>query len=757
MAIRFQNLALEDTDLFGVSLTGTVSRSDKGALKELAQQAMKRGKVSLILDLSGLTSLGGAGAGVLAGFQRRLLDEGGEAVFAGVQPIVRHFLNSKFDNLPHRHFASVGDAVRNFHNADYVEPVVSEPVSPPPRETPDEAASAPEPPAPAAPAEISDDVPESGAMSFHDESSEADSDLDGLLAEFTGKEARKGRRKEYHYASLDEAVQAVGAWHEGRDREEFATALTNLLFSQGLADRVTLMFPAGIQLWTLDEEWSLPLSGSFATQLVEHGRPLSMLDIREEDLNPEELSFLEELNPDVFLPLLVGKQLVGAILLANDDPAREYTVGENFAFELLLEVLGQREDRVPETSPADQEGEGTGRTGPRTGELVEAARSLDTGDGQAVPGLEDVLYRLAMDLPDADDRPHFWRIFQRHVSRRYPIAQLGFMDPASHRPQVMCGLDNQWMALDLGQERLRMFFRTMQRPVRVENLPTCFAAVKEKLQGVDVQWLVPLRHEEDYLGLVLLACELEEGALAPEDRLMQVFGPTARLLHRFDGNQDKADLTRDLVQVLMGQREERCYGSDSVTHELVRNLDILAREMAFPPAQHRDLVYGCLLRDIGLVGSSDELMTSPDAMTPEQLQVYYQHPLRGEALMGDLGLPDTIVEVIAGHHERYNGQGYPEGLIGREIPLAARVVTVVENYVGMIQGVGGDEPLSPEEAASALREDPGGRFDPDIVSVFLKAVLPQDETGADDGTTQDSDPAEAHAVCPDTAEKVVEV
>jgi len=723
MAIRFQNLALDNPDLFGVSLEGTVSRSDKGALQELADQAMERGKVHLVLDMSGLTSLGGAGAGVLAGFQKRLLDQGGEAVFAGVKPIVRHFLNSKFRDLPHRHFPSAEEAGENFHNTDYVEPLVdplaaTEPA--PPKEPEPEPARKPGPGS----AESAGDL-ETGAMSFHDESEESDSNLDGLLSEFTGKEARKGRRKEYRYTSLDEAVEAVGAWHEGRDRGEFATALTNLLFSQGLADSVTMMFPTGIVLQTLDGVWQLPLSGSFAGQMVATGRPLCMLDIRDDELDQTELDFLEEVNPEMILPLLVGQQLVGAVLLANDDGGREYTVGESFAFELLIKVLNrQAEAPAGPRARNGEEGPALVASSP-SDDLVEAARSLDTGQSSAGLEMDNILFKLAMDLPEADDRPHFWRIFQRHISRVHPIAELGFLDPGSHRPQVMFGLDNDWMALDLGHERLQMFFRTMERPVQVENLPSFFKEVKEKLQSAGVHWLVPMRHEDTHLGLVLLACDLDRSDCAPEDRLMQVFEPTARLLARFDGRQENADVTRDLVQVLMGEREKRCYGADDFTVAMAGHLDMLAREMALPLDQHRDLIYGCLLRDIGLVGQGDELMTSPDTMTPEQLQVYYQHPQRGEELVTRLGLPSTIVEVIAAHHERFNGQGYPEGLAGREIPLAARIVTVVENYVGMVQGVGGREPLTPTEAAQEMREDAGGRFDPDILTAFLQAVQPE--------------------------------
>lgn len=773
MAIQFQTIPLSNADLFGVSLTGTVSRSDKGALKELADQAMKRGKVYLVLDLSGLTSLGGAGAGVLAGFQKRLLDEGGEAVFVGVQPIVGHFLKSKFEDLPHRHFADVQEAQENFHKAGYKEPdpvVAVDPESPVEEETRAE---------PTAESKADETTPEKipqsdneeiGAMSFHDEEDDADSDLDNLLAEFTGKEARKGRRKEYHYTSLDEAVQSVGAWHEGRDREEFSAALTNLLFSQGLADSVVMMFPSGIKLQTMDEKWALPLSGSFATQLVEHGRPLSMLDIRDEELSGDELNFLEEINPEMFLPLLVGRQLVAVLLLANDGSDREYSVGECFAFELLTKVLNQNAESIARrdlsnqddlndpNDPNDQndlndqasqanlahlDDQATAKVSPsiakreRAGDLVEAARSLDSSAAVAaatrsIDGLDSILYQLAMDLPEADDGPHFWRIFQRHVSRRYPITELAVLNPVAQRPQVMCGLDNRWMALDLGNERLQMFFRTMERPVLVSNLPSFFSKEKMKMQEAGVHCLIPLRWEEDYLGLVLLACDLDDFGDSPEERLIQIFGPTARLLSRFDDTQDDADVTRDLVQVLLAERECRCYGSDQMTHELVHHLDMLAGEMDFTPGQHRDLVYGCLLRDIGLVGQSDALMTSPDDMTPEQLQVYYQHPQRGLDLVHHLNLPTTIQEVIVSHHERFNGQGYPEGLAEREIPLSARVVTVVENYVGMILGVGGRRPLGADEAARQLREDPGGRFDPDIVTVFLQSVLSNEVVAAEE-------------------------
>ncbi len=701
--------------MFGVSLAGSVSRSDKTALQELAQQAMSRKKVQLVLDLSHLSSLGGSGARVLADFQRRLIALGGEAVFSGVGPVVRRFLDGKFDDLPLRYYLNVDDAVREFHNEDYTAPDHSA------LQPPDLAKAQPAATVEPVLNQSTEDNDDVGAMSFlEDEEGDADSGLNDLLHEFTAKDARKGRRKEHRYTSLTEAISALGTWHNGKNRQEFADALTNLLFSQGLADNVTLLFPSGIHLRSTSGEKKIPLAGSLARQLVDYARPLTILDLHADELKKSETDYLEEVNPEMILPLLHDKQLIGVILLSNNGQDREYTVGENFAFELLMQVLGGStvEAGMPssENSSAPVE------------DLLEAAQSVTApSNTKTPPDLNETLYHLALELPDADDRPHFWRIFWRNVKTIMPLDELAFLAPDGNRPQVMAGHGTDWMALDMGQDRLKMFFRSMERPVRVANLPSLFQEIKDKMMAAGVDWLIGLNWDDQYQGMVLLGCKMDEMEMFPEERLMQLFEPTGRMLARFDSHNDDADLTQSLVQTLMAEREIRCFGSDDVTLSMVEQLNLLAVEMGFPPDQHRDLLYGCLLRDLGLVGQPDELMVAPSEMTPEQLQVYYKHPERGRDLLSERDLPTTILEVVSCHHERYNGQGYPEGLAGREIPLPARVVSVVENYVAMINGIGLPEPMSAKDSAQQMREDPGGRFDPDIVTVFLQAVLPGQE------------------------------
>ena len=370
-------------------------------------------------------------------------------------------------------------------------------------------------------------------------------------------------------------------------------------------------------------------------------------------------------------------------------------MGENFAFELLIKVLAEG---------SDQESE-----------------EIDPENVAPATDLDEVLLQLALELPEADDSEQFWRLFLRRTEAVLGASDLAYLAPEGSHPLVITSLSARTAALDLGNDRLQLFFHTIERPVLVANMPQFFRSFRDDLKQAGIHWLVPLAWDGRDLGTVLLGVAGSEVG-SDIERIEALFQPTARLLARFAGNNDTADWSLDLVRVLIGQREKRCFGSDKVTEAIVQQVHRLGREMGFAPEQERHLIYGCLLRDVGLVGQDDALMRSPREMISTQRQAYRLHPLEGPKLLQHLDLPQVIIDVIECHHERFNGEGFPQGLQGRQIPLAARVVTVVENYVTMITGAGGRRALTPEQAAQALRDDFGQRYDPDIVSVFLQAV-----------------------------------
>ncbi len=754
MAARFKPLNLANPDLFGVGLSGIVGRSDKKNLLELADRCLEKGKVKLVLDLSELKSIGGGGATILADFQKRLQSQGGEAVIAGAGDVVQRFLVPKFADLPLRFFESPEAAAESFagESAPKESSRTGKKAAPKAagksEQTADTAKSSAAKQADKKPSKDNGEGKDKGKSKGKDEGLSA---MNEVLEEFNGSSeeevAYHGRRKDHQYTSLSDAVGALGSWDDYQEHTEYATTLRNLLFSHGLADDALLLVEREDMMEDADQEWQLPMNSSLVRQLAEVDGSLTILDIAQDDLDEHEITLLEEVNPDIILPVHRDGSLAAVLMLNRAGDEQEFSVAEHFALELLLRVL---EDPAPagRASAVDLESGDRAAALPvlEMSDEATAAGSTALPEEWSPPRTSDattsqVLLQLALNLPDADDRPHFWRLFARHTWNVMPLRYLAFLGPAMSRPQVVAGDNSRWTGLDLSDKKLQSYFRGMERPVATENLPAFFKGTKVSLADSGADWLITLKWDGEYLGTAIIGLEAEYSDDNPAERLMEIFAETSRLLARFDGSNDNADINLNLVKLLLGEREKRCFGHDQLTEAIVDHVHRLARVMGFPPDQERNLTYGCLLRDIGLMSKGDDLMVPPEEMDPTQWPVYRRHPEDGATLLAKLNLPQTIVDVVHCHHERFNGEGFPRGIAGREIPLAARLVTVVENYVSMVIGTGGREPIQPDTAARIMSDNLGQRYDPDIVNLFLQAIRSDSDKSGDGATKKKAAPA----------------
>ncbi|GMR19468.1 MAG: response regulator [Gammaproteobacteria bacterium] len=146
----------------------------------------------------------------------------------------------------------------------------------------------------------------------------------------------------------------------------------------------------------------------------------------------------------------------------------------------------------------------------------------------------------------------------------------------------------------------------------------------------------------------------------------------------------------------------------------------------------QDLVYAALLHDIGKIGLPDALVGKAfNAMTPDESKEVRKHPVIGQAVLMALEPLHEAALLIRSHHERYDGQGYPDGLKGEAIPLGARMLSVANDYDALLQGTLVNGCLSDNQARQFLRENSGKRYDRQIVDAFL-ALL--DEEGQESGT-----------------------
>jgi ribonuclease P protein subunit RPR2 len=144
----------------------------------------------------------------------------------------------------------------------------------------------------------------------------------------------------------------------------------------------------------------------------------------------------------------------------------------------------------------------------------------------------------------------------------------------------------------------------------------------------------------------------------------------------------------------------------------------LARVVGLPLDEMPRLQFGFLLHDIGKVAVPDAILYKPEALTEEERALMEQHPLIGAEIVGRVEFLSGAVDVVRSHHERWDGAGYPDGLAGEAIPLAARVFAVAD----VLDALTTTRPYRPASSFAVAREmitaASGTQFDPRVIEAF---------------------------------------
>lgn len=172
----------------------------------------------------------------------------------------------------------------------------------------------------------------------------------------------------------------------------------------------------------------------------------------------------------------------------------------------------------------------------------------------------------------------------------------------------------------------------------------------------------------------------------------------------------------NLVELRGGQMA----GHSRRVAELARRI---GQALRLPPEEAQDLFFAALLHDIGKFGLPDALLGKPfNQLTPDERNEMVKHPAKGEALLMGLEQLRGAARLIRAHHERFDGQGYPDGLSGIAIPLGARILAVANDYDAIQQGAISAKRASAEEALAYLRAGRGHRYDPTVLDAVEKLL-----------------------------------
>lgn len=176
----------------------------------------------------------------------------------------------------------------------------------------------------------------------------------------------------------------------------------------------------------------------------------------------------------------------------------------------------------------------------------------------------------------------------------------------------------------------------------------------------------------------------------------------------------------EVIDVLVGLLEvgDQFFGGGS--HQAMKLARSVAEEMAVGQESLEEIILATLLRDIGRAGLDSKLFAIRGPLGGQQRDRMKDHVTGSLRLLDHIDFPWKVLPVIRHHHERYDGKGYPDGLRGREIPLGARIVAVVDAYIAMVSERPHRTAMTPENAQRELMHHAGTQFDPEIVEVLLR-------------------------------------
>jgi len=190
-------------------------------------------------------------------------------------------------------------------------------------------------------------------------------------------------------------------------------------------------------------------------------------------------------------------------------------------------------------------------------------------------------------------------------------------------------------------------------------------------------------------------------------------------------HENLATAYRDTVVMLCMAAEGK---DENTSHHLFRvqyYTESLALAMGLEKKEAEHLGLMSMLHDIGKLAVPDEILKKPGKLDAEEWVIMKKHPLQGVRILGNNPFYQQAREISAGHHENFDGSGYPKGLVGEATPLAARIVKLADVFDALTTKRPYKEPWSMEDAIALIKSESGSSFDPQIVEQ-LKSLF---ETG----------------------------
>jgi len=447
--------------------------------------------------------------------------------------------------------------------------------------------------------------------------------------------------------------------------------------------------------------------------LSSHDQPLSSHDLEVlpqfQSLWRSERRDLDDLNAELFIPIKVLDVLVGIFLVGVKRSEQAYTV----------------EDILTLTTVANQ-----------TAVAIENAR-LYTSEQTRLQEM-DTLYAMARQLVTTDNLDEVVSTVAEHAVTSVQItwAKIITREESGDYITRVIHPEDIIQTEDLIGKKERLvaehFFNWIlqenQCVVLHSNDPDLHAEEKAVLFLDESQeiCLAPLKGVEEYVGLLILGDNQENSQeifTSTKLRLIEVIADYATsAIQRALLHERLEETFLETIVALANAVDAR----DSYTGDHSQRMADLSTKigqvMELPKDQIEALHWASILHDIGKIGVPDEILNKKGSLTKEEWVIMKEHPVTGAQIVAPVKYLEPVSPIIRAHHEKFDGSGYPYGLVGDKIPLGARILAVVDAYIAICDERIYSKSHTHEEAIAELRRSSGSHFDPEIVDIFCKTV-----------------------------------
>lgn len=479
-------------------------------------------------------------------------------------------------------------------------------------------------------------------------------------------------------------------------------------------EHFTLISQAGLpEDTTLNMRYNHPV----VLWLTGHEEPLTRREIEVspqfQSLWKQEREDLDLLDPELFIPLRVQGELVGMLSIGQKKSEESY----------------DRDDRLTLITLANQ-----------TAVAVENAR-LYTAEQNRRKEM-DTLYNMARQLVKSDNLDEILNTIARQavISTKVSYARILTRDEEGNFVcKTVYQPPNQ--DLDLGLKRVEpliaehfynWIFKQGKTLVLNWDGPELQDQEREAifLERTKYLCISPLVGSNDYIGMLILG-ELPGEHAQPFDsarvQLVNVISDHAiNAIQRAALHQQLEENFLQTVISLANAMDAR----DSYTGHHSQRMAKLATDvcdsLGLPDQRIEAVHWAALLHDIGKIGVPDDILNKAGPLTDQEWQIMKRHPRIGAEIVSPVKMLEPVAPIIRAHHERYDGSGYPFGLKKEQIPVEARVLSIVDAYIAITDERVYRAGRSHEEAIAEIRRHSGRQFDPRIVDIFCKVVSGED-------------------------------